>query len=126
MDIKLGTAIVSEAFVPLRMKSAPGRWTLLATILGSAMASLDSTVVNIALPRIGQDLGGGVTALQWTVNAYTLTLAAFLLLGGSLGDRFGRRRLFVVGVVWFALASLGCASSPTSGALIVARALQGI
>jgi len=126
MDIKLGTAIVSEAFVPLRMKSAPGRWTLLATILGSAMASLDSTVVNIALPRIGQDLGGGLEALQWTVNAYTLTLAAFLLLGGSLGDRLGHRRVFLVGVVWFALASLVCAVAPTSGLLIGARALQGI
>src|SRR5271168_2039969 len=126
MDIKLGTAIVSEAFVPLRMKSAPGRWTLLATILGSAMASLDSTVVNIALPRIEQDLGGGLEALQWTVNAYTLTLAAFLLLGGSLGDRFGRRRVFLLGVIWFAVASLVCAVAPTSGFLIAARALQGV
>jgi len=108
------------------MKSAPGRWALLATILGSAMASLDATVVNIALPRIEQDLGGGLEALQWTVNAYTLTLAAFLLLGGSLGDRFGRRRVFLLGVIWFAVASLVCAVAPTSGFLIAARALQGV
>jgi EmrB/QacA subfamily drug resistance transporter len=111
---------------PLVLKSARGRWVVVATILGSAMASLDATVVNIALPRIGADLGGGLTSLQWTVNAYTLTLAAFLLLGGSLGDRLGRRRIFVVGVVWFALASVGCALAPTSALLIGARALQGV
>ena len=90
------------------------------------MASLDATVVNIALPSIGADLGVGLTGLQWTVNAYTLTLAAFLLLGGSLGDRFGRRRVFVIGVVWFAAASAACAVAPSSGFLIAARALQGV
>jgi EmrB/QacA subfamily drug resistance transporter len=110
----------------LVLKTARGRWVLAATILGSGMASLDATVVNIALPAIGTDLGGGLTALQWTINAYTLTLAAFLLLGGSLGDRLGRRRIFSVGVVWFALASLACAIAPTSGLLIGARALQGV
>jgi EmrB/QacA subfamily drug resistance transporter len=108
------------------LKSAQGRWVLVATILGSGMATLDATVVNIALPRIGADLGGGFAGLQWTVNAYTLTLAAFLLVGGSLGDRLGRRRMFVSGVGWFALASLGCAIAPTSGFLIAARALQGV
>jgi EmrB/QacA subfamily drug resistance transporter len=90
------------------------------------MASLDATVVNIALPRIGADLGGGLTSLQWTVNAYTLTLAAFLLLGGSLGDRLGRRRVFVIGVIWFAVASLACGVAPSSAALVFARAFQGI
>src|SRR5689334_21111015 len=109
----------------LALKSAQGRWVVVATILGSGMASLDATVVNIALPHIGADLGGGLTSLQWTINAYTLTLAAFLLFGGSLGDRLGRRRIFVVGVVWFALASVGCALAPTSALLIGARALQG-
>ena len=90
------------------------------------MAFLDGTVVNIALPRIGTDLGIGLSGLQWTVNAYTLTLSGFLLLGGSLGDRYGRKRVFLIGVVWFAAASLLCAVSPTGGFLIAARAIQGI
>src|SRR5579875_3705555 len=87
------------------LRSAQGRWVLLTTILGSGMAQLDGTVVNVALPRIGSDLHAGLVALQWTVNAYTLTLAGLLLLGGSLGDRLGRRRIFVLGVVWFTAAS---------------------
>lgn len=90
------------------------------------MAFLDSTVVNIALPRIGTDLGVGLSGLQWTVNAYTLTLSGFLLLGGSLGDRYGRKRVFLIGVVWFAAASLLCSVSPTGGFLIAARAIQGV
>ncbi|MCF0089232.1 MULTISPECIES: MFS transporter [Streptomyces] len=102
------------------------RWILLTTVLGSSMALLDSTVVNVALPRIGEDLDAPLTALQWTVNAYLLTLASLILLGGSLGDRFGRRRIFVLGVTWFALASLACGLAPTSGVLIAARALQGV
>jgi len=110
----------------LSYKSARGRWVILATVLGSGMAFLDSTVVNIALPRIGTDLGIGLSGLQWTVNAYTLTLSGFLLLGGSLGDRYGRKRVFLVGVVWFAAASLLCAVSPTGTFLIAARAIQGI
>jgi EmrB/QacA subfamily drug resistance transporter len=110
----------------LVVRSAAGRWVLAATILGSSLASLDATVVNIALPRIETDLGGGLATVQWTVNAYALALAAFLLLGGSLGDRLGRRRVFLVGVVWFALASAVCAAAPTSGLLIAARALQGV
>ena len=88
----------------LTFDSAAGRWALLATILGSALAGIDATVVNVALPDIGADLGADFTSLQWTVSAYALTLASFILLGGTLGDRFGRRRVFVVGVVWFALA----------------------
>jgi EmrB/QacA subfamily drug resistance transporter len=99
---------------------------LLATVLGSGMAFLDATVVNIALPTIGRDLGTGITGLQWVVNAYTLTLSGFLLLGGSLGDHYGRRRLLVVGAGWFAAASLLCAVAPGSGALIGGRALQGV
>lgn len=110
----------------LSYRSPKGRWVLAATVLGSGMASLDATVVAIALPRIGKDFHTGVSALQWVVTAYTLTLAAFLLLGGTLGDRYGRRRVFVVGVVWFAVASAGCAAAPTATALIAARALQGI
>jgi EmrB/QacA subfamily drug resistance transporter len=108
------------------MGTPQGRWVLLATVLGSSLAQLDSTVVNVALGRIGSDLDADFSGLQWTVNAYTLTLAALILLGGSLGDRFGRRRVFVVGIVWFAAASLLCGLAPTIDALIAARALQGV
>jgi len=110
----------------LRYATPQGRWVLIATILGSGMAQLDGTVVTIALPRIGDDLGAGLTSLQWTVNAYTLTLAGLLLLGGSLGDRLGRRRVFVLGVLWFAAASALCAAAPSIEVLVAARALQGV
>jgi EmrB/QacA subfamily drug resistance transporter len=106
--------------------SARGRWVLLATVLGSAVAFIDATVVTIALPHIAEDLDASTGDLQWTVNGYALTLAAFLLLGGSLGDRFGRRRVFLVGVVWFGIASMLCTIAPGIGALIAARALQGV
>ncbi|MFG2938082.1 MFS transporter [Streptomyces sp. NPDC048282] len=110
----------------VRIASAQGKWILLTTVLGSSMAMLDSTVVNVALPRIGEDLNASLSALQWTINAYMLTLAGLILLGGSLGDRFGRRKIFVIGVVWFAAASLLCGLAPTDAVLIGARALQGI
>src|SRR5256714_1328001 len=110
----------------LRYTSGPGRWVLAATVLGSALAAIDMTVVGIALPRIGREFGTGMTVLQWVVTAYTLTLAGLLLVAGALGDRYGRRRVFVVGVVWFALASLVCAVAPTAAVLIAARALQGV
>lgn len=110
----------------MKLKSAQGRWLLLATVLGSSLAFLDGSIVNIALPAIGRDLGSGVAGLQWTINAYTLTLAALILVGGSLGDRWGRRRVFVAGVVWFAVASLLCAIAPNIEVLVAARAFQGI
>ncbi|MFF3288817.1 MFS transporter [Streptomyces sp. NPDC003023] len=110
----------------LRLSSATGRWVVLTTVLGSGMALLDSTVVNVALPRIGRDLDADLSVLQWTVNAYMLTLAALILLGGALGDRYGRRRVFVLGVVWFAVGSLLCGLAPNGGVLVAARALQGI
>jgi EmrB/QacA subfamily drug resistance transporter len=110
----------------VRLASPQGKWVLLTTVLGSSMAMLDSTVVNVALPRIGRDLDANLSALQWTVNAYMVTLAGLILLGGALGDRFGRRKVFVVGVVWFAVASLLCGIAPNAGVLIVARALQGV
>jgi EmrB/QacA subfamily drug resistance transporter len=110
----------------VRLASSQGKWILLTTVLGSSMAMLDSTVVNVALPRIGRDLDANLAALQWTVNAYTLTLAGLILLGGSLGDHYGRRKIFVLGVLWFAGASLLCGLAPSSGLLIAARALQGI
>ena len=106
--------------------SAAGRWVLLASILGSGPAGIDATVVNVALPAIGEDLDADFAALQWTVTAYTLTLASFILLGGALGDRYGRRRVFVIGVVWFAVASLLCGLAPNAPLLIAARALQGV
>src|SRR3712207_8574678 len=102
----------------LRMGTPRARWVLLTTVLGSGLAMLDATVVNVALERIGTDLGAGFTGLQWTVNAYTLTLASLILLGGSLSDRFGRRRIFVVGVTWFAAASLLCGLATDVGTLV--------
>ncbi|MFE2939178.1 MFS transporter [Streptomyces sp. NPDC059255] len=110
----------------IRLSSARGRWVILTTVLGSTMALLDSTVVNVALPHIGDSLNADLAALQWTVNAYMVTLAGLILLGGSLGDRYGRRRVFVIGVVWFALGSLLCGIAPNAGILIAARALQGV
>ena len=106
--------------------SARGRWLIAASVLGSGIAALDATVVGIALPRIGKDFHTGVDALQWIVTGYTLTLAAFLLLGGTLGDRYGRRRLFANGVAWFAVSSALCGLAPNANVLIAARALQGI
>jgi EmrB/QacA subfamily drug resistance transporter len=106
--------------------SARGRWVIAAAVLGSGMASLDATVVGIALPSIGRSLHSGVAPLQWVVTGYLLTLTAFLLLGGSLGDRFGRRRLFSIGTVWFAIASAACGFATSGTLLIDARILQGI
>ena len=110
----------------LRMSTARGRWVVAATVLGSGMAALDATVVGIALPAIGREFHAGIAGLQWVVNAYTLTLAGLLLLGGTLGDSYGRRKVFVIGVVWFAVASLLCGVAPNVEVLIAARALQGV
>jgi EmrB/QacA subfamily drug resistance transporter len=110
----------------LTLGNASGRWVIAAAVLGSGMASLDATVVNIALPTIGADLNASFEGLQWTISAYTLTLASLILLGGSLGDRFGRRRIFVIGTLWFAAASVLCALAPSIEVLIAARALEGV
>ncbi|WP_329109582.1 MFS transporter [Micromonospora sp. NBC_01699] len=110
----------------VRYGQPAGRWVLFATVLGSGLAFIDATVVNIALPRIGDDFDAGAASLQWTVNGYTLSLAALILLGGSLGDRFGRRRIFVLGITWFAAASLLCGLAPNVEILVAARVLQGI
>jgi EmrB/QacA subfamily drug resistance transporter len=107
-------------------QSGAGRWLLAVTIAGSGMAFLDSTVVNVALPKIGEDLDASTSALQWILNGYLLTLASLILLGGSLGDRLGRRLVFQVGVVIFTLASLLCAVAPNVELLIFARLVQGI
>ena len=97
------------------------RLTLLAAILGSALAMIDGSIVNVALPAIERDLGGGLSAQQWVANAYLLTLGALILVGGSLGDIYGERRVFAFGVPAFGLLSLGCALAPTTGELIPAR-----
>ena len=110
----------------LRMGTPAARWVLLTTVLGSGLVMLDGTVVNVALERIGTELGASFGGLQWTVNAYTLSLASLILLGGSLGDRYGRRRVFVIGVVWFAVASLLCGLAPNLELLVAGRALQGV
>lgn len=110
----------------ISLSSATGRWVVLTTVLGSGMALLDGTVVNVALPRLGEDLGADMAGLQWTVNAYTLALAGLILLGGSLGDRYGRRKVFLIGVAWFAAASALCGLAPNIEVLVAARALQGV
>src|SRR6195952_142804 len=120
------TTVPATAAEPLAYGSVQGKWVLLATVLGSGLAQLDGTVVNVALPRIGADLGAGLTSLQWTLNAYTLTLSGLLLLGGSLGDRLGRRRIFVIGVLWFTAASVLCGAAPSATLLVLMRALQGV
>ena len=107
----------------VRLSESAGRWVLVVTALGSGLVLLEGTVVNVALPALGSDLDASLGGLQWTVNAFTLTLSALILLGGGLGDRFGRRRVYLLGIVWFGIASLLCAQS--MGWLIAARTLQG-
>jgi EmrB/QacA subfamily drug resistance transporter len=109
----------------LRYSSATGRWVLVATVLGSGIAALDATVVGIALPAIARNFHASVSSTQWVVDGYTLPLAGLLLLGGALGDAFGRRKIFVIGTIWFAIASLACGLAPSVGFLIAARAVQG-
>jgi EmrB/QacA subfamily drug resistance transporter len=110
----------------LSFESPRGRWVLAVAVLGSGMAFLDGTVVNVALPDIGEDLGASTSSLQWILNGYLLTLASLILLGGSLGDRHGRRRIFVIGVAVFTVASLLCAAAPNASMLVAARLLQGV
>lgn len=116
---------VTSAVPGLAYRSGTGRWVLAATVLGSGIAALDATVVGIALPAIGRDFHAKVASMQWVVDGYTLTLAGLLLLGGALGDSYGRRKTYMIGTVWFALASLACGLAPGVGFLIAARALQG-
>src|SRR3984957_5309333 len=110
----------------MRLDSAPGRWVLAVAVLGSGIAFLDATVVNVALPDIGRDLHASTSTLQWILNGYVLTLASLILLGGSLGDRYGRRRIFVYGTGLFTVASLLCALAPNAELLVVARLVQGV
>ena len=110
----------------IAFESPRGRWVLGVAVLGSGIAFLDGTVVNVALPEIGRDLDASTSSLQWILNGYLLTLASLILLGGSLGDRHGRRRIFVVGVAVFTVASLLCAIAPNAELLVAARLLQGV
>ena len=123
-DMLRGTPQTSAIqHVPARQS---GVWVLIATILGSSMAFIDGTVVNVALPVLQLDLKATVADVQWVVEAYSLFLAALILVGGSLGDHFGRRRIFAIGVSLFAVASVLCGLAPTIVLLIIARAIQGI
>jgi len=106
--------------------AATKRLTLIACILGSGIALLDGSIVNVALPTIQRELGGGLAAQQWIVNGYLLTLGSLILVGGSLGDVYGERRIFLIGVLGFGAASLGCALAPTIGWLVALRMLQGV
>src|ERR1700719_1238621 len=103
-----------------------GRWVLAATILGSSMAFIDSTVVNVALPALQTNLNATAVDVQWVIEAYSLLLSAFLLIGGSLGDHYGRRRFFLIGVSIFAIASVACGFAANIAQLIAARGVQGL
>ena len=113
-------------FDELVLRSTAGRVALVATVAASGMAMLDATVVNVALPHIGEDFDASVSALQWVLTGYLLALASLILLGGALGDRYGRRKVFVIGTVWFAVASLLCGAAPNIEVLVGARVLQGV
>src|SRR5690554_1604388 len=115
-----------ELVPTVEFASRRGRIVLLATVLASGVAFLDATVVTVALPRIGSDLGTGLAGLQWVLDAYLLALAALVLVGGALGDVLGRRRVFLAGISGFAVASVLCAVAVDPGTLIAARALQGV
>ncbi len=119
-----GVVLAGRGETPCASAAEP--WVLAATILGSSMAFIDGTAVNVALPALQTHLGATVAEVQWVVEAYTLFLSALLLVGGALGDRFGRRRVFLLGVIGFALASVGCGLAATPGLLIAARAVQGV
>jgi EmrB/QacA subfamily drug resistance transporter len=110
----------------VRLASGAGRWLIAASALGSGLAFLDSTVVNVALPAIRRELGGGLSIQEWVLDGYLLTLSALLLLGGALGDRYGRRRVFLAGLAVFSLTSFACGMAPGSAVLIASRAAQGI
>ena len=110
----------------VRLRTPAGRWVLAATVIGSGMSFLDGLIVNIALPKIDHDIHLGVSGLQWVVSGYLLSISALILLGGALGDLYGRRRIYIVGLVIFTIASMGCGLAPTTFWLIIARIVQGI
>ena len=111
---------------PLRYGTAQGRWVIVAAVLGSGVVFLDGTVVNVALPAISRDLHASVRGLQWMLDGYLVTLSSLLLLGGSAGDRYGRRRVFVAGLVGFVAASVLCGLAQSLTQLVLFRILQGV
>src|SRR5205823_8731611 len=115
-----------RAPIPRLGARSQARMTLLSMCLGLFMAQTDTTAVNLALPAIGADLRGSLPALQWVLDAYNLAFAALLLTGGTLGDRFGRRRLFRIGITVFVLGSITCAVAPALSVMLVGRVLQGV
>ena len=119
-------AATAESAEGLALHSNRGRMALAATVGASGMAMLDATIVNVALPHIGDELDASVSALQWVLTGYLLALASLILLGGALGDRFGRRRTFLIGTLWFAAASALCGAAPSIEVLVGARVLQGV
>src|ERR1700753_2111006 len=116
---------IKEGYLCMTLKNR-GFWILLATILGSSMAFIDGSVVNVALPRLQVDLNASAATVQWVVEAYALFLGSLILVGGSLGDIYGRKRIFALGVIIFALSSLWCGLTNDITQLIAARAVQGI
>jgi MFS family permease len=106
--------------------AARKEWVLAAAVLGSSIALIDESVVNVALPGIESALHSTLPAMQWILNAYTLCISALLLLGGAAADQFGRRRVFLIGITIFAIASVGCGLAPNIAVLILARAIQGV
>lgn len=108
------------------VSSAAGRWLIAASVLGSGVAFLDSTVINVALPALARDLDTGLQGQQWVLDGYLLTLSSLILAGGAAGDRYGRRRVFIVGLALFAIATIACGLAPTAGWLIAARIMQGV
>jgi MFS family permease len=116
---------VPEAKGTKRRATSHSRWVLPATILGSSLIFIDGSVVNVALPAIQASLQSSLAAMQWVMNGYMLMLASLILLGGSAGDRFGRRPIFIVGLIGFIAASAGCGIAPSAGWLIAARLVQG-
>ena len=118
-------AVIRSGPAPSPRGKSTGRWVLAATILGSSITFIDGTVVNVALPVLQRELSASVADAQWVVESYALMLAALLLVGGSLGDRYGRARVFAAGVALFAAASVWCGLSPNVRHLIIARGVQG-
>src|ERR1700682_1250356 len=119
-------AVIESGHAAIAGARSSGRWILAAAILGSSMAFIDSTVVNVALSALQNSLGGTVIDMQWVVEASGLFLGALILVGGSLGDLFGRRRMFLLGVTVFAVASVGCGLAPDIRQLVIARSVQGL
>jgi len=119
-----GVVLSGKSEAPCAPSSGP--WILAATIIGSSMAFIDSTVTNVALPALQQELGATAVDAQWVVESYSLLLAALILVGGSLGDHYGRKRIYMLGIALFALASVGCGMAMNPGQLIAARVVQGI